>query len=84
MNMLEIQVKALRAVAIATVAGCDAFLAMVAEAEAAAPPPGEEKVYDMDPAKCQHPREAWKRAPAMGKPNRMVCRCGTEVEEPNS
>lgn len=87
MNMMELQVKALRAVAVATVAGCDVFLSMMAEAEADAAPPSppvEQKVFDPDPAKCQHPRTHWQRRPVMGKPNRYICGCGTEMEETNS
>lgn len=87
MNVLVLQLKALRAACVATVAGIDTMLELMEHTPAPAPAPEtpapaeEDKAFNPDAALCEHPRSHWVRAPAMGKPDRMLCRCGEEMED---
>lgn len=89
MTVLVLQIKALRAACVAVIAGIDLFLEFAETPAPASDPaqtstPAEELKFNPDAALCEHPKSHWVRAPAMGNPSRMVCKCGEEMEETQS
>lgn len=83
MNPVTLQLQATRAALVASIAAIDVILGV----ELQEPPPSSEpepREFHPDAARCQHPRTHWFKAPAMGKPDRWLCRCGEEMNEEDS